>query len=206
MAARYRRTSIQTRVHAYKTFEMYSKSPFSEEKSLAFSANTNGHRSGMVLEVLPKWYFWYDADTGYREPKRDSATTTSGSAYSRSYQSVFSEPAFHHRHWSNASSRPFTADPSIAESYPDEDPQELAAAVGLLSCSYGTPRTGPTGMPSDVPPVPPLPEKYASRKYSRQEDVIMDGDSSDEDHHHRAHNAGRLQHDDFDGVFGRMDY
>lgn len=138
-------------------------------------------------------------DTGYREPKRDSA-------YSRSYQSVVSEPAFHHRHWSNASSRPFTADPSIAESYPDEDPQELAAAVGLLSCSYGTPRTGPMGMPSDVPPVPPLPEKYAMPKYRTQEDVIMDGDSSEDDQHHRhAPYSGRMAHDDFDGVFGRMD-
>ena len=70
----------------------------------------------------------------------------------------------HLTQWSASSNRPGTANPSIAESleYRDEDPADLAAAVGLLSCSYGTPKTGPTGMPENIPPVPPLPAKYAS--------------------------------------------
>ncbi|KAF2486555.1 hypothetical protein BDY17DRAFT_81357 [Neohortaea acidophila] len=105
----------------------------------------------------------------YRDPADNDNkrySNASVNSYSRSYQSVFSEPSSypHHRHWSNdaGSSRPYTADASVvAASYPDEDPQELAAAVGLLSCSYGTPKIGPT--PDDVPPVPPLPEKYANR-------------------------------------------
>lgn len=150
------------------------------------------------------------ADNAYRDPKRYSNTS---SAYSRSYQSVFSESApsgengfGHHRHWSTSSnSRPYTANTSIAESYRDEDPQDLAAAVGLLSCSYGTPKSGPTGMPNDVPPVPTIPEKYANALYNYRgqdaHDVTMDDeDSSDDEPAPRAN-----QHDDFEGMFGKMD-
>lgn len=142
------------------------------------------------------------ADTGYRDSKRYSNTS---SAYSRSYQSVFSDGAgehdfVHYRHWSTSSGRPLTANTSLAESYPDEDPQELAAAVGLLSCSYGTPKTGPTVVPGDdIPPVPPLPQKYANAfgNYRAQEDVIMDDSDDDRPQH--------TTHDDFEGVFGKMD-
>lgn len=155
------------------------------------------------------------SEHAYRDPKRFS---NSSSTYSRSFQSVFSsesvprEGAFsHYRQWSTSSNRPPTANTSIAESYPEEDPADLAAAVGLLSCSYGTPKSGPTAMPSDVPPVPPLPAKYQSSSrsgpfkpfpgYREQSDVEMDDqdDSSDDEHHH-----GR--HDDVDdGMFGKMD-
>ncbi|KAK1819403.1 hypothetical protein LTR12_006229 [Friedmanniomyces endolithicus] len=142
-------------------------------------------------------------DNSFRDSKRYSNTS---SAYSRSYQSVFSsesapshEHGFsHQRQWSTSSNnRPLTAN-SIAESYRDEDPQDLAAAVGLLSCSYGTPKTGPTGMPSDVPPVPPLPAKYASYKRASQhghQDVDMDADESSDD---------RIDEVD-EGIFGKMD-
>ncbi|TKA66747.1 hypothetical protein B0A55_10242 [Friedmanniomyces simplex] len=141
-------------------------------------------------------------ESSFRDSKRYSNTS---SAYSRSYQSVFSsesapshEHGFsHQRQWSTSSNnRPFTASTSIAESYRDEDPQDLAAAVGLLSCSYGTPKTGPTGMPSDVPPVPPLPAKYATYKRAGQHgqhDVDMDGDESADD---------RIEDE---GIFGKMD-
>ncbi|KAF1816748.1 hypothetical protein P152DRAFT_464202 [Eremomyces bilateralis CBS 781.70] len=44
----------------------------------------------------------------------------------------------------------------------DSTSADLAAAVGLLSCSYGTPKTGPVMLPPDVPPVPPLPAQYLS--------------------------------------------
>ena len=107
----------------------------------------------------------------------------------------------HHRHWSSSSNRPNTANTSIAEDYRDEDPQDLAAAVGLLSCSYGTPKSGPVGMPSDIPPVPPLPEKYAQAFSNyRAQDVVMDDDSSDD-----GQRPTRTTHDDFEGVFGKMD-
>ncbi|KAK4929842.1 hypothetical protein LTR49_003469 [Elasticomyces elasticus] len=150
------------------------------------------------------------AESSYRDSKRYSNTS---SAYSRSYQSVFSsgsapshEQGFsHQRQWSASSNnRPFTANSSIADSYRDEDPQDLAAAVGLLSCSYGTPRTNPTGMPSDVPPVPPLPAKYASHNYTsytRQNDVNMDDDESSEDERQRPDRIDEVD----EGVFGKMD-
>ena len=147
------------------------------------------------------------ADNAYRDSKRYSNTS---SAYSRSFQSVFSDSApngengfTHYRQWSSSSNgRPLTANTSIAESYRDEDPADLAAAVGLLSCSYGTPKSGPTGMSSDVPPVPPLPEKYANAfsNYRSRDDVIMDDDDSSDDEP-----QPRTIHDDFEGVFGKMD-
>lgn len=131
--------------------------------------------------------------------------SNTSSAYSRSYQSVFSDSApqnehgfGHHRHWSQSSNRPPTANTSIADSYRDEDPADLAAAVGLLSCSYGgTPISGPVSMPSDVPPVPPLPAKYA-HSYRHHEDVHMD-DSDDEPAF-----PERIDEAD-EGMFGKMD-
>ncbi|KAK3701494.1 hypothetical protein LTR37_015468 [Vermiconidia calcicola] len=146
------------------------------------------------------------ADNAYRDSKRYSNTS---SAYSRSYQSVFSESVpnggsgfSHHRQWSSSSNgRPLTANTSIAESYRDEDPQDLAAAVGLLSCSYGTPNLRPSGVPSDIPPVPPLPEKYAHAfsTYRSQADVNMEDDESSDDE------PQQTAHDDHVGFFGTMD-
>ena len=146
------------------------------------------------------------ADGSSRNSKRYSNPS---SAYSRSYQSVFSESApsgdhgfSHHRQWSSSSNtRPMTANASIVESYRDEDPQDLAAAVGLLSCSYGTPKSGPTALANDIPPVPPLPEKYANAfpTYRVQRDVVMDDESSDDEP------QTRTLHDDDEGMFGKMD-
>jgi hypothetical protein len=148
------------------------------------------------------------ADNAYRERKRYSNTS---SAYSRSYQSVFSEsaPADHHgfahyRQWSTSSAnRPQTAATSIADSYRDDDP-DVVAAMGLLSCSYsGTPKTGPMHVGSDIPPVPPLPEKYANNFSSYRNhsgDVIMDDDDSDD-----GKTSSRPVHiyDDDEYMFGR---
>lgn len=145
------------------------------------------------------------SENAYRDSKRLS---NNSSVYSRSYQSVFSSGSApnndngfsHHRQWSASSNgRPLTANTSIAESYRgDEDPQDLAAAVGLLSCSYGTPKSGPTAMPMDVPPVPPLPAKYQNMR--SQEDVEMDDDGSSDD-------EPPMRNDDMEdhGVFGKMD-
>ncbi|KAH8707597.1 hypothetical protein GQ44DRAFT_471276 [Phaeosphaeriaceae sp. PMI808] len=99
---------------------------------------------------------------GHRSIKRYSGNS---SAFSQSYQStVFSDHGNgrHHRQWSNVSDRPTTSGTSVAGSYRDDgnDHADLAAAVGLLSCSYGTPKTGPVALPADVPPVPPLPAKF----------------------------------------------
>lgn len=80
-------------------------------------------------------------------------------------------------HATGATSRPSTRDglmgasprgpPGLTEAIHEEPANtddsttaDLAAAVGLLSCSYGTPKTGPVMLPPDVPPVPPLPAQY----------------------------------------------
>ncbi|KAK5136351.1 hypothetical protein LTR08_003477 [Meristemomyces frigidus] len=155
------------------------------------------------------------AEGSFRDSKRFS---NNSSTFSRSYQSAFSSSSApnndnasfgHQRHWSGASSnRPMTANTSIADSYRDEDPADLAAAVGLLSCSYGTPKSGPTIMASDVPPVPPLPAKYAHERttyhhHRSQEDVEM-GDELDSDDEVEEQHPNRIDEVD-EGVFGKMD-
>jgi hypothetical protein len=166
--------------------------------------------------------------------KRYSANS---SAYSQSYQSaVFSDNGHgHYRHWSNVSDgRPTTSGTSVAGSYHDEenDQADLAAAVGLLSCSYSTPKTGPMALPADIPPVPPLPAQFlgafntpgsatitapqsslraSSYSYHQPESKDVDMDDSnfaDEDdyrnHHSRSRSRGRMDDED-DGVFGKME-
>lgn len=135
------------------------------------------------------------------------------SAFSRSYQSVFStsegpttnnDNFNHRRQWSQSSNRPATANTSIAESYPGEDQADLAAAVGLLSCSYGTPQTGPVSMPGDIPPVPPLPARYQQQP-RHSADIDMDEVSSSEDDVHSRKSHRFSKQDDDEGVFGTMD-
>lgn len=165
-------------------------------------------------------------ETVYGHKKQYS--NASSAAFSRSYQSVFSNadrPSSsgvdysHHRQWSTSSNRPVTAGTSIAESYPNEDEADLAAAVGLLSCSYGTPQSGPVIL-GDIPPVPPLPAKYqgmAGTSYQHRpeasklrnfEDINMDEESSeDEAENEPRRYATRLdpRAEDDDGIFGNME-
>lgn len=167
---------------------------------------------------------------GNRPSKRFSGNS---SAYSQSYQSAVFSDGGHNRQWSNVSDRPTTSGTSVAGSYREDenDQADLAAAVGLLSCSYGTPKTGPVALSPDIPPVPPLPAKFLdfgqgpsisgsttvtaqqsslrrSNFYGHESrDVDMDGESfADEDdyRHGNAHNRGRVDEDD-DAFFGRME-
>jgi hypothetical protein len=169
---------------------------------------------------------------GQRSIKRYSANS---SAYSQSYQStVFSDNGNgnnHYRHWSNVSDRPTTSGTSLAGSYPDDGntDQDMAAAVGLLSCSYGTPKSGPVALPPDVPPVPPLPAKFMdfnasplsgnttvtpqqssvrnSYRYHQDKDIDMDDDHFADEEDYRQSNSrsrGRVDEDD-DAFFGRME-
>jgi hypothetical protein len=153
--------------------------------------------------------------------KRYSAN--SSSAYSQSYQSaVFSDNGqggHHYRQWSNASDRPTTSGTSVAGSYQDDenDHADLAAAVGLLSCSYGTPKSGPVTLPPDVPPVPPLPAKFLSfanpDRISGSTTVTAQQSSIRGSGHHSRHTPNKdvdmyddgYADDDEDGVFGRME-
>lgn len=94
--------------------------------------------------------------------KRFSVSNASG-GYAHSYQSIPSSsftggglhsPAFSHFRHSSIDTRPSTAETKL----PDDDEADLAAAIRL--CNFGTPRTGPIAMSSDIPPVPPLPARF----------------------------------------------
>lgn len=126
------------------------------------------------------------------------------------------------RRWSTAGRRPSNASIAFSGS-PYEQSDLAAAAAGLLSCSIGTPKSGPTHLHGDVPPVPPLPAKYREHNKSRpvsygafsaknedapktdmgrfhqhdynHQDVEMDDDSN---------TRGRSEEED-DGIFGTMD-
>ena len=76
------------------------------------------------------------------------------SAYSRSYQSAPSSSL----PTSNGFSQ-YSSPLGYTSGITGEDESGLAAAVETL-CSFGTPRSGPSYLPADVPPVPPLPARY----------------------------------------------
>jgi hypothetical protein len=153
-----------------------------------------------------------------RSFKRNSTTS---SAYSQSYQSaVFSDNGQHghYRQWSNVSDRPTTSGTSVAGSYKEEenDQADLAAAVGLLSCSYGTPKSGPVALPPDVPPVPPLPAKFMGfQNDSLPGSVTVTAQQSSirgSSHQYRRSASKDVEmydetyaDDDEDGVFGKME-
>ena len=176
-----------------------TRSSDSEQSYTSPAASGFSDREGSMssIETTPPPHGEYP----YGHHKRVS---NASSGFSRSYQSVFSNgPYQHRRQWSTSSNRPGTAQTALTESYPGEDQADLAAAVGLLSCSYGTPQTGPVSMPADVPPVPPLPEKYQSLPRSlHPREVEMDDASSSEGE--RSPRYGSRQEED-DRIFGEMD-
>jgi hypothetical protein len=169
-----------------------------------------------------------------RQHKRYS----SGHSFSRSYQSAPSAnllpggsvpngSVFGHYRQPSHERRPLSS--GINRNQEDEG---LAAAVELLSCSFGstgTPRTVGVTLPEDAPPVPLIPTQYLSQSnfsgstltpsqhprqtesYTRHQ-VQLDGDikmeeesvaDDDEDYDQRSR-QGRSDEDD-DGVFGRME-
>lgn len=140
------------------------------------------------------------------------------SPYSPSCQSALSEPApsassfsSRYRRQSSSSIQPATAKTSNAEAYSEDGEAELAAAVALLSCSYGTSKSGPTAIPADIPGVLPLPAKtqgasapsLASRVPYRgqQDDVDMERLSDEDAHVWRDHD----HEEEDEGMFGKMD-
>ena len=100
----------------------------------------------------------------------------SSSVFSRSFQSFPSSsftgsaplysPAFSHFRQSSVDTRPSTAEtgPADGEDEDDDEEADLAAAIGL--CSFGTPRSKPMTMASDIPPVPPLPARFLDQSGS----------------------------------------
>ncbi|KFA62664.1 hypothetical protein S40285_07841 [Stachybotrys chlorohalonatus IBT 40285] len=160
-----------------------------------------------------------------------------GRGFPRSYQSasslaVGSVPNFHglgHSRQPSAEQRPT----SSGLNNTGEDDRDLAAAVELLSCSFGSNNgsRSTVALPADAPPVPPVPARYLDQAASltstsfissfpsRQpesftrgelrrgsEDVKMEesGDSGLEDDDFDMRSRARSDEDD-DGVFGRME-
>lgn len=155
-----------------------------------------------------------------------------GGGISRSYQSTpvsgFADSApngaftgFGHARQLSQDRRP----PSSGKNATGQDDSELAAAVELLSCSFGS---NGVGVPLDAPPVPPLPAQYLdqaaslsstgfissfpsrqpesfTRGETRTVDVKMEdsADSGMEEDDEERHARARSDEDD-DGVFGRM--
>jgi len=152
---------------------------------------------------------------------------SSGNGYSRSYQSAPGATAFgsipkHYRQPSHER-RPLSSGVNA-----NQEDDGLAAAVELLSCSFGsaTSRSIPVTLPEDAPPVPHIPERYLNQSsfsatpnyhprqtesYTRHQtqhdaDVKMEESEEsvvdDDEYDHRS--RGRSDEDD-DGVFGRME-
>lgn len=162
---------------------------------------------------------------------------SSGNNYSRSYQSapsanllggsVPARSAFGHYRQPSQERRPLSS--GISLNHEDEG---LAAAVELLSCSFGStgnPRSIPVSLPDDAPPVPHIPAQYLNQNgfadnsltpnrhprhaesYTRHQihhdrDVKMEEseDSVADDEDYDLRSRGRSDEDD-DGVFGRME-
>jgi len=163
---------------------------------------------------------------------------SSGHGFSRSYQSAPSANPmlsgsvpnggiFGHYRQRSQERRPLSSGIN-----PNHEDDGLAAAVELLSCSFGStgnPRTIPVTLPEDAPPVPHIPAQYLNQNtfsgstltpgsrprqaesYTRHQ-LHLDGDvkmeeseesvADDEDYDQRS--RGRSDEDD-DGVFGRME-
>ncbi|TVY55278.1 hypothetical protein LSUE1_G010082 [Lachnellula suecica] len=161
---------------------------------------------------------------------------SSGYGFSRSYQSAPGASSLHsgsipttsgfgHYRQPSHERRPLSS--GINRNSEDDG---LAAAVELLSCSFGstgTPRTVPVTLPEDAPPVPHIPAQYLSQgsisghtpsRHPRQAEsytrhrVHLDGDvkmeeseeSVADDDEYDQRSRGRSDEDD-DGVFGRME-
>lgn len=174
-------------------------------------------------------------DAYVRDSKRYSSNS---SVFSRSYQSAPSFSAssvtaesYGSYHYNAYQRRPSSS--GITNQSAFEDEAGLAAAVEL--CNFGTPRTGPVHLPADIPPVPPLPERYQSHRANhsiggtefptfRQELIpppLTHRLSDERDvKMHESHNNNRndeyeeyydqqrsrsRSNEDDDGVFGRME-
>ncbi len=166
---------------------------------------------------------------------------SSGSGYSRSFQSATSGSFFlgsvpngtgfgHYRHGSSDHRRP----PSSGMNNTNQEDRDLAAAVELLSCSFGSSGgSRDARLPEDAPPVPPLPAQYLdqavfastsfinSYQAPQMPESFTRGDSlqprnvkreesedsimgEDDDDHHRLYRT-RGSDDDDEMMFGSME-
>jgi len=212
-----------------------------EDSASPAASGSSGHRDGLSsADTTPPPQAEGQMGLSYSSSNYNNRTKrySSGNGFSRSYQSAPSAKPFYagsapngsgfgHYRQQSGDHRPLSSGIGIGG---QEDEAGLAAAVELLSCSFGTPRTGPVTLPPDVPPVPPLPACYQSQTAlsgstvtpsyhvqaaatsSIREDNHRDGDvkmeegegSVDDDEEYDSRSRGRSDEDE-DGVFGRME-
>jgi hypothetical protein len=122
--------------------------------------------------------------------------SSNSSLYSQSYQSSIASEGnngrpyiVHSRQLSN-DNRPTTSGTSVTS---DDDREEMSAAFNLLSCSYGTPRTGPIFITQDVPPVPPLPAKYLGQSLDQLSGSTITGVPNSQSSYMRGRHADDVQ-------------
>ncbi len=150
------------------------------------------------------------------------------SSYSRSYQSAPFSSLPNGSAFANYQQQQRPATSGMAPDAVDEEEASLVAAVETL-CTFGTPSNGPVLLPADVPPVPPLPARYAEENFHRlsghigpfaelglpapsyprlsdERDMKMSDEQRHDDYDHDDHpmSHGRSDEDD-DGVFGVME-
>ncbi|KAJ4144721.1 hypothetical protein LMH87_003593 [Akanthomyces muscarius] len=162
----------------------------------------------------------------YREKRLSGGSGIAQSLRSPSMGPEHLSSSIPHAQWSDARR------PSLGPAGTGNEDRDLAAAVELLSCSFGSNGgRDVVGVPADAPPVPPVPQQYRdqARSFStagflnsfpsRQpesftrgefrrgsQDVKMEdsGESAADDDDLETRSRARSDEDD-DGVFGRME-
>ncbi|KJZ71785.1 hypothetical protein HIM_08805 [Hirsutella minnesotensis 3608] len=139
--------------------------------------------------------------------------------------SVLDRPGYGHFRQRSHERRP----PSSGANKTGQEDRDLAAAVELLSCSFGSNNGshGTVTLPTDAPPVPPVPSRYLDQAASltsagfinsfpsrqpesftrgemRRESVDVKMEDSGDDDDFDMQSRARSDEDD-DGVFGRME-
>lgn len=148
-----------------------------------------------------------------RRPKRqDSYSSAYSYSTSANARRVSGNPydgiSSSYQHQYSYERRPSTAGMSSTGSqYDSEEQADIAAAAeGLLSCSLGTPNHSSGRLPSDIPPVPPLPAKFAKQLSPRQGPRYGDVEMTDARPLSSSISHIRIPEDDEDeGVFGHME-
>ena len=169
-----------------------------------------------VAASMPKRYS--SASSGYSQSVTSAAPSVFAGSAPSGPNGFFYSPDYEQR--------PSTSGTSYGNPMSETDEAGLAAAVEL--CNFGTPRTGPVHMQSDIPPVPPLPARYMgqslkspsslatptmynplgmqppsfTQQISQERDVKMDHEPipEAEDDDRQAYNQ-----DEDEGFFGQME-
>jgi hypothetical protein len=217
------------------------KAADSDESASPAASGSSGARDydSSSVETTPPPYHDQGEFPERAEPRDAKRFSTTSSVFSRSYQatpvgsvaasSVPTTASFGSSHQSGYFRRPSTSGAGPND-HASEEEVGLVSAVELL-CNFRSPRAAPVQVDSDIPPVPPLPARYASHTAHRsiggmnfstyqqefQQDMGLPppmthriSDERDNKFHRNigksAREEDRHRHDEYDyGVFGTME-